>query len=86
MQRGWVVSPDYRAAIDKLRETRTTLGISQRELARRLNKPPSFINKIELLERRLDIIEFIAIARAMEIAPQSLLAAIEQKLPQNLAL
>jgi len=86
MQRGWVVSPDYRAAIAALKDARTNLGISQRELARRLSKPPSFINKIELLERRLDILEFIAIARALEIAPQELLAAIESGLPDELHL
>lgn len=81
-----MVSPDYRAAIAALKDARTNLGISQRELARRLSKPPSFINKIELLERRLDILEFIAIARALEIAPQELLAAIESGLPDELHL
>jgi len=33
--------------------------LSQRELARRLGKPPSFVDKIKQLERRLDILEFI---------------------------
>lgn len=73
MQRGWVVSPDYRAAIEAVKLSRVGKGISQRELARRLDKPPSFVNKIELLERRLDILEFIAIARALEIDPKALL-------------
>ena len=86
MQRGWVVSSDYRAAIAAVKEARTALGVSQRELARRLNKPPSFVNKIELLERRLDVVEFIAIARALEITPQELLGTIEGKLPENIVL
>ena len=60
----------------RLRDIRQRAGLSQRELARRLSKPPSFVNKIELLERRLDVLEFIAIARAMEIAPQELLSRI----------
>jgi ribosome-binding protein aMBF1 (putative translation factor) len=40
MQRGWVVSPDYRAVITALKDERVRQGISQRELARRLGKPP----------------------------------------------
>lgn len=73
MQRGWVVSPDYRAAIEAIKAARIDLNVSQRELARRLNKPPSFVNKSEQLERRLDILEFITIARALELNPKKLL-------------
>lgn len=86
MQRGWVVSPDYRAAIAALKGTRIGLGISQRELARRLGKPPSFINKTEQLERRLDILEFIAIAEAMELTAESLLARLRGALPETVAI
>lgn len=83
MQRGWVVSSDYRAAIDAIKSARTDLGISQRELARRLDKPPSFVNKIEQLERRLDILEFIAIAHALGIDPADLLKAVRAVLPEK---
>lgn len=86
MQRGWVVSPDYRAAIAVLRDTRTGLGISQRELARRLGKPPSFINKIEQLERRLDILEFIAIAEAMGLTAEGLLTRLRGTLPESVSI
>lgn len=73
MQRGWVVSPDYRAAINAIKEARSSLEVSQRELGRRLGKPSSFINKIEQLERRLDIVEFVAIAHALGVAPEKLI-------------
>jgi transcriptional regulator with XRE-family HTH domain len=86
MQRGWVVSPDYRAAISALKDTRTELGISQRELARRLGKPPSFVNKIEQVERRLDFLEFIAIAKAMELKASDLLERLRSILPEIVAL
>lgn len=86
MQRGWVVSPDYRAAIDAIKAVRTERDISQRELARRLGKPPSFVNKIELLERRLDILEFIAIAEAMEIQAATLLKKLRDALPETIEL
>lgn len=81
MQRGWVVSPDYRSAIEAIIGARVSQGLSQRELARRLGKHPSFVNKIELLERRLDVLEFIAIARAMEVNPKILFASVLAALP-----
>ena len=77
MQRAWVSSREYRAAIEALRTARREKGVSQRELARRLEKPPSFINKIELLERRLDVIEFILIATALDEEPASLLRRLQ---------
>lgn len=86
MQRGWVVSPDYRAAITAIAAVRIGLGISQRELARRLSKPPSFVNKIEQLERRLDVLEFIAIAEALGTTAPVLIAKVREALAGDLAL
>lgn len=83
MQRGWVVSPHYRAAIDAIKAARIELALSQRELARRLGKPPSFVNKIEQLERRLDIVEFLAIAEAMGLPPATLLEAVRSAMPPD---
>ncbi|KTR83853.1 hypothetical protein NS277_07905 [Novosphingobium barchaimii] len=86
MQRGWVVSSDYRTLIEVLAALRQELGVSQRELARRIGKPPSFINKIELFERRMDILEFIVIAEALERNPGDLLRVLRLNLPSNLEL
>tara|TARA_R110000787_G_scaffold13410_4_gene42124 strand:- start:8441 stop:8701 length:261 start_codon:yes stop_codon:yes gene_type:complete len=86
MQRGWVVSPDYRAIIDALKDARTKAEISQRELARRLGKPPSFVNKIEQLERRMDVLEFIAIAEAMNMQAVELLKEMRNALPETISL
>lgn len=86
MQRGWVVSSDYRTLIEVLAALRQELGVSQRELARRLGKPPSFINKIELFERRLDILEFIVIAEALKRNPGDLLRVLRMNLPASLEL
>lgn len=80
MQRGWVTSSDYRAVISVVAQARVDLGISQRELARRLSKPPSYVNKIELLERRLDVLEFIQYAQALGLAPEELLTRILPRL------
>jgi transcriptional regulator with XRE-family HTH domain len=86
MKRGWVVSPDYRAVVAAITEARTALGVSQRELARRLSKPPSFVNKIEQLERRLDVLEFIAIAEALGTTAASLIGTLRAALPEDFKL
>lgn len=86
MQRGWVASPEYRSIITALRTARVEKEVSQRELARRLGKPPSFINKIELLERRVDVLEFIAISRALGLDAGELLRTVAAQLPPDLSL
>ena len=65
----WVSSHSYQVAIGILVRARRQADLTQRELASRLAKPPSFIAKIETGERRLDIVEFIAIARELGMAP-----------------
>ena len=86
MQRGWVVSPDYRAVIAAITEARTAPGVSQRELARRLSKPPSFVNTIEQLERRLDVLDFTAIAEALGMTGAALIGALRAALPADFKL
>lgn len=80
-----MVPPDYRSAIAAIIGVRVSQGLSQRELARRLGKHPSFVNKVELLERRLDVLEFIAIARAMEVNLKDLFASVLAALPGDVA-
>lgn len=48
-----------------LAELRTREGLSQADLAAQLSKPPSFVGKYETYERRLDIIEFLVVLRAL---------------------
>jgi hypothetical protein len=55
-------------------------------LSQLVGKPPTFINKIELLERRLDALEFVAIAHGLEVPVDELLNAIEKKLLSKLTL
>jgi hypothetical protein len=44
-------------------------GLTQRAVAKRLGRPQSLVAKIEGGERRLDVIEFINVARAIEADP-----------------
>ena len=51
-------------------------GLTQQALALRLKKPQSFVAKYEGGERRLDLVEFIAIARALGADPIKLMATL----------
>jgi transcriptional regulator with XRE-family HTH domain len=62
-------SPEYARLIAMLVAVRRAAGFRQQKLAERLGKPQSFIAKYEGGERRLDIVEFIAIARALDADP-----------------
>jgi transcriptional regulator with XRE-family HTH domain len=46
--------------------------LTQAQVASRLKKPPSWIAKVEIGERRLDVIEFTTLARAIKIDPLTL--------------
>ncbi len=63
----------HRSLCAVLVEARKSAGISQQELARRLKRSQSFIAKIEVGERRIDVVEFIEIARALGREPAELL-------------
>jgi transcriptional regulator with XRE-family HTH domain len=62
-------SAEYARLIELLVAVRHGAGIRQHALAKKLGKPQSFIAKYEGGERRLDIVEFIAIARALGADP-----------------
>jgi len=51
---------------------RKAAGLTQHALARRLKKPQSFVAKYEGGERRLDVVEFVTIARALGADPLKL--------------
>lgn len=78
--RPWVSSPSYEAAVEALVRARKAVGLSQRDLSERVGKPRSFISKIESRERRVDIVEFIAIARGMGVDPTKLLTEVQDAL------
>ena len=66
-------SPDYARLLALLKQARKDAGIVQQELADRLGKPQSFVAKVERGERRIDVIEFVAIAKAIGRDPIRLL-------------
>ncbi len=68
----------YKSFIAGLIGARRSSGLSQVELASRLETPQSYISKVERCERRLDVMEFCGIARALGAEPGLLLDGILQ--------
>ena len=68
-----VRSSAQKALCTLLREARNKAGLTQQALAKRLAKPQSFIAKYEKGERRLDVVEFVTVARAIGANPARLL-------------
>jgi transcriptional regulator with XRE-family HTH domain len=71
----------HRAIASAIGTARRQAQLSQRQLARKLGVPPNWIQRIESLERRVDVAEFIAIARALDVDPPSLLSRVLKSTP-----
>ena len=50
-------SKDYQFVIERLKKARLEAGLTQTQVASKLNKPQSYVSKAELGERRLDVTE-----------------------------
>ena len=66
------------AFCELLIEARKRAGLTQHELAKRLKKPQSFIAKYEGGERRVDVVEFVSICRAIAADPVRLLKKLSE--------
>jgi transcriptional regulator with XRE-family HTH domain len=54
----------FRTLLEKYRLKK---NLTQSDLAKKLNRPQSFVSKYEIGERRLDVIEFLEIAKHLKI-------------------
>lgn len=73
--------PRYRAIVARLIALRKDAGLNQRELAALLEKPQSYVAKVELHERRLDIVQFVEWLRALEIDERKFFADVLKDIP-----
>ena len=67
-------SPRHRALCAVLAAARKAAGLSQQELALRLKTSQTVIARIEIGERRIDVIEFIDLSRALKIDPREIVS------------
>jgi len=81
---GTVHTEAYTKLLEALVKVRHEANLSQAQLAQKLGKPPSFVGKYELGERRLDVIELLLILRVLEQDSCNFIDIIDSQLPERL--
>lgn len=80
-----IYSPEMIAVRSWLRSERLNAGLTMRELANRLDRPHSFVQRIEEGDRRLDVVEFVWYCQALGVDPLLGLELILRHHTQSLA-
>lgn len=62
---------EYQTLIGALKAARKSAGLTQQDVADRLGRPQSFVAKVEGCERRLDVVEYLHLCRAIGADPVS---------------
>lgn len=75
--------PRYRSVVSRLVALRKEAELSQREMAERLGQPQSYVAKVELHERRLDIDQLIEWIRALGVNEREFLLELATKMPST---
>ena len=57
----------YRWMVEQLVRERKDQGLSQEAVASRLGKPQQYVSRYEVGERRLDMVEFLDAAKALNV-------------------
>ena len=73
-----VFTGEYEIFLQQLIEARKAARLTQQDMANRLHRPQSFVSKYERGERRLDVVEFVTICRALNIDPCDIIREIEE--------
>lgn len=61
-----IFTKKYECFRELLIQYRKDAGVTQQILAQSLNKPQSYVSKYESGERRLDLVEFLDVAEALQ--------------------
>lgn len=71
-----IYSAEYQQLCTLLRQLRLDAGLTQVQVAERLDVPQSFVSKYESGERRLDVIELRHVAEAIGTTLQDLVVSL----------
>lgn len=77
---------DHQHLVQVLTEARKASGLTQTELAKLLGKDQTYISIIERGQRRVDVLEFVALAKAMKVDPASLFEQVLKRLSKRIAI
>lgn len=67
------VEKQYQRFRNLLTEARKSAGLTQVEIAARLKQPQSYVSKYESGVRRLDVVEYMQVAKAIGFDPAELI-------------
>lgn len=70
----------YGYFLELLIAARKTAGLTQVEVAKRLTRPQSYVSKYENGERRLDIVELLDVAQAINFDPIALVRKLKARI------
>ena len=76
-------SRHYKVFLVELRAARARLGVTQEELAARLDATQSFVSKCERGERRLDVAELRQWCKALGVRTSEFVVHLERRLDRN---
>lgn len=74
---------EHKILHEQLYQLRVSLGLTQQDLAAKLNVPQSFISKIESGERRLDNIELREICKCLDTDLMEFITELEKKFNES---
>jgi transcriptional regulator with XRE-family HTH domain len=69
----------YKIFREQLREARTSAGLSQEDLAKKMGWDQTYVSKIERGVRRVDVVELIAICEVLGIDPGEFVAELHRR-------
>jgi len=72
--------------VQVLVEARHRAGLTQAQVAKRIGKDQTYISLIERSQRRVDVLEFYALAKAMGADPVDLYAKVVSQLPAQISI
>jgi transcriptional regulator with XRE-family HTH domain len=67
----WVQPKEYKHVGAALAAARDRAGLTQKQLARLLRKPQSFVSNYERGQRRIDVLELLRIVEALDADPRT---------------
>ena len=64
-------------------KARQSAKLTQSQLSSKLSRPQSYVSKYERGERRLDLIEFLEIAEALQVEPETFIKTLLEENEEN---
>ena len=74
----------YKKFLLALAEERRSAGQTQADLASKLDRPQSYVSKVESGERRLDLVEYVYWAKAIGIDPTDFLSLLSDAVSSSM--